>query len=141
MTLPPQRASDGFSVPLQPRSQSKTLQTRPVRNDELDFMGEGFAPPIPPEVEESCNETLEKITRSVKRAATYVELESGLDQVPERDDLSSDADGQAPGAKSKNKPFAKTTGQDSFFKFGRSAPSEKSKSISPKKAFRESFQE
>lgn len=67
-------------------------KTKPINDDELDFMGEGHAPKIPKEVEESCKETVDKIQKTVDRAAAYIELESGLDQVPERDDFSSDGE-------------------------------------------------
>ena len=36
-------------------------KTKPINDDELDFMGEGFAPEIPKDIEMSCNETVDKI--------------------------------------------------------------------------------
>ena len=70
-----------------------------VSNEELDFMNEGASMSIPEEVEKSCNETLDKIERSVQRASAYLEIESGLDQVPEREDLSSDENDKKSAAK------------------------------------------
>lgn len=44
-----------LSVPVQSRYQRSQAVIQPVGNDELDFMGEGFAPSIPEDVEDSCN--------------------------------------------------------------------------------------
>ena len=53
------RLNDRFGAYQQPKYQRRTIAYRPeVTNDELDFMGEGFSPSIPEEVERSCNETL-----------------------------------------------------------------------------------
>lgn len=60
-----QEPRNRLSAPAQRRYQHTQAFSRPVGNDELDFMGEGFAPSIPEDIEESCNATLERISRSV----------------------------------------------------------------------------
>lgn len=108
-----------------------------IANDELDFFGEGFAPPVPKEVEESCNATLKSIGRSVQRAAAYVDLEHGLDQVPERDDFSSDEDsapGNLRGRRSGTMKPTKTAGGGGFLASLRRS-SAKPASASPSKSW------
>ena len=122
--------------PTTPLMGVNTMVVHDIANNELDFLGEGFAPPVPVEVEESCNATLKSIGRSVQRAAAYVDLEHGLDQVPERDDFSSDEDsaqGNRRGRRSGTMKPVKTAGGGGFLASLRRS-SAKPASTSPSKS-------